>query len=261
MSIQPLFIANWKMHKTRAEAREFCQMFREIFEPLPNGTIDAGIAPTITSAETLRDALDGQAGVFLGAQNVHWLDSGAHTGEVSAKMLADIGLNFAIVGHSERRQFYGETNEAVSKRAQAAIAEDLWAIVCIGETHEEFEAGRTAEVVKTQLLESIAGIESSERLIIAYEPVWAIGTGLAATPEIAAGVHNQIRELLVEKFGADAGSKISILYGGSTKPGNIAELITQDNINGALIGGASLEAESFCELIKNARSAVADGTG
>lgn len=255
MSIAPLFIANWKMHKLQSEARAFCKKFRENFEPLADGSIDAGIAPAFTSTQVVIEALQGQAGVFVGSQNVHWLSTGAHTGEVSAEMQRELGLQFVIVGHSERRQFYGETDEFVSLRAQAAIAQKMLAVVCVGETKEEFEIGETKSVVTQQLLGSTYGIADPSNLLIAYEPVWAIGTGLAATPEIAAGVHKLIREELNAKYGLEQGSKIRILYGGSTKPENIAELIVKDNIDGALIGGASLEVDSFCQLIKNARSA------
>lgn len=255
MSLQPLFIANWKMHKLQSEALAFCEKFREQFEHLADGTIDAGIAPTLSSASVVVQALREQKGVFVGSQNVHWLSTGAHTGEVSAEMQRELGLQFAIVGHSERRQFYGETSELVALRAQAAIAQGLFAVVCIGETKEQFESGKTNSVVVQQLLDSTNGISDTTRLIIAYEPVWAIGTGLAATPEIAAKVHKLIREELNKKYGEVKGSNIRILYGGSTKPDNIAELIAQENIDGALIGGASLEVNSFCQLIKNARRA------
>jgi triosephosphate isomerase len=172
-------------------------------------------------------------------------------------MLAENGVQFAIIGHSERRQFYGETNECVAKRARAAINHDLKAIVCIGESEVEFKEERTEAVVTEQFNASLEGItaEDASQLVIAYEPVWAIGTGLAATPEIAQNVHQLIRGLLCQQFGNAAGKNINILYGGSTKPDNIASLMQQSDVDGALVGGASLDPDSFANLIINGREA------
>ncbi len=255
MSITSLFLANWKMNKLLGESKEFAEQFVKDFSPHPSGIADVGIAPPLTALSLLNEALGSVQGISLGAQNVHWLESGAHTGEVSAAMLKELGASFALCGHSERRQFYGETSQNVARRAKAAIENGLQAVVCIGETREDFEAGLTADVVH-QMLESSTSSLTAEHLsslVIAYEPVWAIGTGLAATPEIAAKVHDQIRQELTSEFGAEANS-VPILYGGSIKPENIAELIAQENINGGLIGGASLSAESFSQIIKIGRA-------
>lgn len=245
--IVPHFLANWKMNMRREEARGFCEQFRVL---LPTGAPGfVGIAPPLTALGDVVEALRG-APFEIGAQNVHWLESGAHTAEVSAPMLTDWGVKFAIVGHSERRQFYGETDDKVALRAKAAIAAGMLAVVCVGESESDFRAERTREIVAAQLRGSLAGIAEADlpRLVIAYEPVWAIGTGLAATPQIAADVHGFIRSELRRPF-ATAADQIPILYGGSTSPGNIREIMSSPEVNGALVGGASLKAESFAKLI------------
>lgn len=258
MSITPLFLANWKMNKLLGEAKAFAEQFVTDFSPHPSGTADVGIAPPLTSLALLSEAFGNQEGISLGAQNVHWLESGAHTGEVSAEMLKELGASFALCGHSERRQFYGESSQNVARRAKAAIEAGLQAVVCIGETREDFESGLTADVVHQMLESSTSSLtpEHLSSLVIAYEPVWAIGTGLAATPEIAEKVHDQIREELIKEFGSEAAS-VPILYGGSIKPDNIAELISRDNINGGLIGGGSLKPEDFAQIIKIGRESSA----
>lgn len=209
------------------------------------------IAPVFTTLKTVADRLEGSnirvAGQDCAVQN----QFGAHTGEVTATMLKDAGCSYAIIGHSERRQFYGETDESVNKKTKAAIAAGLTAIVCVGEHLSEREAGNAEPVVKTQLTGSLSGLTVGdvERIIIAYEPVWAIGTGKTATPEQAQEMHGFIRRCLAEIHGGDAAAKIRILYGGSVKPENIAELMSQDDVDGALVGGASLEAESFAKIV------------
>jgi len=250
----PLFVANWKMNMLRAQTEAFCRHFMEMYTP-NKCAIDVGIAPAVTSFDALKNAFGDSCPVLLGVQNVHWLDSGAHTGELSADMVKEMGASFAIIGHSERRQFYGETDRTVSLRAKAAITHGLTAIVCVGELLDQFQAKQTDTVVTAQLEGSLDGIANSDltRLVIAYEPVWAIGTGLAATPEIAENVHKLIRNWLCEKFGNQAGASVQILYGGSTKPENIAELMACPNINGALVGGASLKPDVFWQLIANGR--------
>lgn len=257
--MKPLFFANWKMNKTLGEARAFCDAFTAGFVPASDGIADVGIAPPLTALAVVAEALRASRGIVVGAQNVHWLDSGAHTGEVSPAMIKELGASFAIIGHSERRQFYGEADKAVSLRAHAALSHGLTAIVCVGELREQFEGGETERVVDRQIRASLDGIsrELSSRLIIAYEPVWAIGTGLAATPEIASRVHGQVRRLLQELLGEVAANRIPILYGGSTTPENVAELVTQPNVNGALVGGASLKADVFNALVSNGRAAAA----
>jgi len=251
----PLFVANWKMNKGLAEAREFAAEFSKVFKSA--SVPDAGIAPVLSCLPQLQESLGQQKGLLLGSQNVHWEESGAHTGEISVPMLKELGAEFAIVGHSERREFYGETDQAVAKRTSAALAGGLTAIVCVGETQSQFEAKQTEQVVSKQLKASLAGVstEDNSKLVIAYEPVWAIGTGLAATPEIAQNVHQLIRSELEGLIGKDGAVEMRILYGGSTKPGNIAELMAKPDVNGALVGGASLEAESFNSLIEAGRAA------
>lgn len=242
------------MHKTRAEARRFVQDFLALYQPRAGGGVDVGFAPPFTAIESVISELGPRRKEFLvGAQNVHWENDCAHTGEVSPKMLAELGVDFAIIGHSERRQFYGETCSAVAKRARAAIDAGLDAVVCIGETKEQFEKKETAAVVQRQLedgLKQLSG-DDAARLVIAYEPIWAIGTGLAATPQIAAGVHVQVWKFLETKFKAE----VPILYGGSMKADNIASLVTEPHINGGLVGGASIQADSWWDLIHTGRNA------
>jgi len=227
------------------DAKQFFNAFN--YEKKNN---EAWLAPTYTtlaSAVELKNfnALD----IQIGAQNVHWEESGAFTGEISATMLKELGASFVIVGHSDRRQHFADNNTTVGKRAKAAIDAGLKAIICVGETKEEYESSKSAQIVKQQVIESLELISSTKNLILAYEPIWAIGTGLAATAEIAKDIHTVIREVLIEKFN-DSGKDIRILYGGSAKPSNIIELVKQDNIDGALIGGASLKPDSFLEMIK-----------
>ena len=246
-SRKPHFIGNWKMNKLGAQAEQFASEL--LTAQLPSSAV-IGLAPSFTAIAPLKESLLG-TNIKIGAQNCHWETSGAHTGEISADMLKELGVGFVILGHSERRQFYGETSEDVSKRAKAVIDAGLKAIVCIGETKEEFEGGSTAEVVEAQLEESLSSMASTDNLLLAYEPVWAIGTGLAATPEIAQEVHALIRQKLARNFGDESVSKIPILYGGSTKPENIAQLMACPDIDGALVGGASLEASTFLALVQN----------
>ena len=234
------------MNHTPQEAAVFCEEFLRLYRPTDSAVV--GFAPAAPCISSVTQSLPTNSGILVGAQNVHWLESGAHTGEVSPAMLIELGVKFCIVGHSERRQFYGETSENVSRRARAAIESGMQAVVCIGETQEQFQADATEAVVREQLHSSLAEVPSGENLLVAYEPAWAIGTGLAATPEIIAGVHRQIRELLDERFG---GHKVPILYGGSTKPDNITEICSVPDVAGALVGGASLEAESFNSLVVN----------
>lgn len=243
-----LFVANWKMNMLRADAAKFVQSFAEKYRA--SDKVQAWIAPPITAISEVIDSTKNIPGILIGAQNVHWENSGAHTGEISVEMLKDIGAKFAIIGHSERRQFYGETNKTVSLRAKAALTKGFFAIVCVGESKEEFSAGKSLSVVQKQISESLENINQDliQNLILAYEPVWAIGTGLAATPEQAGLMHTKIREQLIEIYG-EPGKSIKLLYGGSTKPENIAELLKQADINGALVGGASLQPDTFYSMI------------
>jgi triosephosphate isomerase len=229
-----LIAGNWKMFKGPAEAAAFCRELRGT--DLPDG-VDAVVAPPYVALAEAVQALAGtEIGVF--SQNVHWERDGAYTGEVSAPMLKELGVYGAIVGHSERRQYFGETDETVAKRASAALEEGLNVIACVGETLEEREAGETHAVLRRQ----VSVLEHDDNLVIAYEPVWAIGTGRTATPELAEEAHELIKELL----------DLPVLYGGSVKPGNAAELLARPAIDGALVGGASLDVDSFAAICRAA---------
>lgn len=240
------------MHMLSGEAVAFLETFLPKIRSLQPAA-DVAIAPPFTTLQTVSEKLSSNSHVKCAAQNMHWFDSGAHTGEVSPKMLREFQVDYVILGHSERRLFYGETDSGVSKRALAAVNNNITPIVCIGETKEQFEAGKTLEVIRNQLLRSLHGFttEQASKIVIAYEPVWAIGTGLAATPEQASTVHDFIRSELAAAFSSSTASSIRLLYGGSTTPDNIASLMQLPNVNGALIGGASLKPETFIALIQN----------
>ncbi len=244
MMRRPILAANWKMQKTASEALAFAEKFlRAIAEGPP---LDIVIAPPFTALDRLGRALGGSP-VELAAQNVNAEPAGAHTGEISVSMLLEFGCRYGIVGHSERRAIYGEESEQVAAKAVALQAAGLHPIVCAGETLEERDRGDTLSVVGRQLDESLVGV-AGEGLVIAYEPVWAIGTGRVATPDIAQQVHAFVRERLEALYGEVADS-IRIKYGGSVKPDNAAELMAQSDIDGALVGGASLEPDSFAQLV------------
>jgi triosephosphate isomerase len=246
--LTPLIAANWKMHKTLPEAAAFVQ---ELLPLLAGASgVEVVIAPPFPALDTVRRALAGSA-VALAAQNVNANEQGAFTGEVSAAMLADCGCRYAIVGHSERRAPFGEDNAGVARKAAALLARGIRPIVCVGETLAEREAGRSLAVVGAQLRESLAGIAaaSARELVIAYEPVWAIGTGKTATPAIAQEVHAALRAGLRALYPA-AAAEIRIQYGGSVKPDNAGELLAQPDIDGALVGGASLEAKSLAAIAR-----------
>ena len=245
---RPLIAANWKMQKTTVEASAFAAELRRLL--VPPAEVDIVIAPPFTALAALRDAL-GDAPVALGVQNVHPEPSGAFTGEISVGMLVDLGCRYAILGHSERRALFGETSEFVARKLAAVIGAGLYPIVCVGETLEEREAGRTFDVIGAQLEASLATLpqERAADCAVAYEPVWAIGTGRTATPEIAQEAHACIREQLAKRFG-EAAREMRILYGGSVKPENAAALLAQPDIDGALVGGASLDPASLCAIIR-----------
>jgi triosephosphate isomerase (TIM) len=212
------------------------------------------VCPTFTALEAVSKVVN-ESNVNLGAQNMHFEASGAYTGEISAEMLRHLFCNFVILGHSERREYFGETDALVNKKTLAALAANLKPIVCIGETLDEREAGQVNEVIKTQLEGALVGVSANaaDALVIAYEPVWAIGTGKTATPEMAEEVHAEIRCLLAGLIGEDAAEKVRILYGGSMKPGNAPELLAQKNIDGGLIGGAALKAVDFAGIVEAAQ--------
>jgi triosephosphate isomerase len=244
---RPIVAANWKMHKTVAEAEDFASAF------IPKVTdavdVDVAVAPPFTALVALGRALGGSR-IALAAQNVNPEAQGAFTGEISPDMLVDAGCAYGIVGHSERRALYGETDEFVARKALALLGRDIRPIVCVGETLEQRESKRTFAVIGSQLEGSLAGLPAGRagEIVIAYEPVWAIGTGRTATPDMAQEVHAFIRGALREPFGA-AAETIRIQYGGSVKPDNIDALMAQPDIDGALVGGASLDPDAFAGIV------------
>ena len=247
----PLIAGNWKMFKTIQETIEFCQGLKEELKTLGHKAqkVEVAIAPPFTALAAAAQALKGSS-IFVSAQDVFWEESGAYTGEVSPKMLVDVGCRFSIVGHSERRQFFHETDESVNKKAAALMQAKLIPIVCIGETLSERQGGTTFQVIERQTREGLRGLAiSPANLVIAYEPVWAIGTGQTATPQQAEEVHAFIRKLVGETFSSELAQGIRLLYGGSVKPENIAELMSQTDVDGALVGGASLQVKPFAKII------------
>ena len=239
---------NWKMFKTPAETSAFFEKFRPLVEKSEHCEIV--ICPPFTNLAAAVEAAKGTR-IHVGAQNIAWAKDGAFTGEISGPMIAAVGATHAIVGHSERRQYFGETDATVLKRTQAALEFGLTPIVCVGERLEERESGNTAAVLIGQFQKGIAGLSEQQfaKIVIAYEPVWAIGTGKTATPEIAADAHRTIRAEVRAKFGKDAGDAVRILYGGSVKPDNVKTLMAQPEIDGSLVGGASLDAASFAGIV------------
>lgn len=250
MARQKFVCGNWKLHKTVAEATA---LVKELAAGLAgDARVQVAVAPVFTALPAVAAALAGSP-IQLAAQDVHWEAQGAFTGEVSAPLLADVGVQHVIVGHSERRQFFGETDETVRKKAGAVLAAGLRPIVCVGETLAEREAGRTLEVVGRQVRAGLAGLspEALAAVTLAYEPVWAIGTGRTATSAQAQEVHAAIRKILRE-LGGSVADAIRIQYGGSVKPENARELMSQPDVDGALVGGASLEAKDFIAVVKGA---------
>lgn len=248
---KPMVAGNWKMNKGLYETRDLIREMYPVLRAVED--VEIVVCPPFVGLGVARREVD-ESTIKLGAQNMHWADSGAFTGETSPLMLKEL-CEYVILGHSERRAMFGETDETVNKKALAALAHGLKPIVCVGETLEENQSGITAEVVSRQVRTDLEGLtqEQAELVVIAYEPVWAIGTGLAATPEGANAVHKDvIRPILREMFGEEIGDGMRILYGGSVNPGNAEELFGQSDIDGGLIGGASLKAESFIALVKAA---------
>ncbi len=245
---RPIFAANWKMHKTLEEAAAFVDAFLPLVKDA--GEVEIVLAPPFTALDRVRRALAGSPVKWAG-QNVNPEEQGAFTGEVAPGMLADLGCTYAIVGHSERRALYAESDEFVARKAAALLERDIRPIVCVGETLEQREAGRSVEVVGAQLEGSLARVanERAGGVVVAYEPVWAIGTGRTATPEMAQSVHGFIREWLGKRFG-EASAGIRIQYGGSVKPDNARALMDQADIDGALVGGASLDPASFASIVR-----------
>lgn len=246
---KPVIAGNWKMFKLLGEAVETALSLKPLVSNA--GHCEIVIAPVFTAIKTVADRLEG-SNINVAAQDCAVQNEfGAQTGEVAPVMLKDAGCSHVIIGHSERRQFYGETDLSVNNKTKAALSAGLVPIVCVGEHLSEREAGKAETVVKTQLTDGLSGltVADMERIIIAYEPVWAIGTGKTATPEQAQEMHRFIRQALGSDHGTDTADKVRILYGGSVKPDNVVELMSQEDVDGALVGGASLEAESFAKIV------------
>jgi triosephosphate isomerase len=241
---------NWKMHGTVGEARALAASLRERLGALPQDR-QVIVAPPFTSLAAASEALRGSP-IEVAAQNVHWQAKGAFTGEISAPMLIEAGCRWVIVGHSERRQLFGETDTGVNRRAHAALNAGLRTIVCLGETLEERDAGRAHDVVRRQARAALLDLDATaiRNVCIAYEPVWAVGTGRAATPAQAQEIHAEVRKLVAEMAGRSEAQRLRVLYGGSVKADNIDPLMAEDDIDGALVGGASLEVETFARIVE-----------
>lgn len=246
---QLIIAGNWKMHKTVAEAVCFV---RELKAKTSHSPVEVVVCPPFTALAPVAEALKG-SNIALAAQNMHWESQGAMTGEVSPVMLKEIGCKYVVLGHSERRQYFAETDEGVNKKVKAALEHGLIPIVCVGETLEQREAGETEPVVEAQTRGALAGLspEQVASLVIAYEPVWAIGTGKTASEEDAQQVNGYIRKVIAHQFGSSTAEAVRIQYGGSVKPSNAKGLMSQPDIDGGLVGGASLKTEDFVGIIEN----------
>lgn len=252
---KPIIAGNWKLNKTPKEAIQLiAELKRELVDV--SGVDIVVCPPFVDLSDVIEELIDHD--IAVGAQNVYWVDSGAFTGEISAPMLKSMGVTYVIIGHSERRQFFGETNETVAKRIRACLNHQLTPIVCVGENLTQREANLTFDVIKDHVSGSLAGFSASEvkKMVIAYEPVWAIGTGKTATPAQAQEVHEYIRQLLGKTYDVDVAASVRIQYGGSVTPENIESLISQPDIDGALVGGASLKAPSFAAIVKASVKAI-----
>jgi len=249
---QHLFAANWKMYKTPEESTSFIEIFKTL---LPRDSpAESVLFPPTPSRPAAVPAARG-TGIAVGAQNMHWLDSGAYTGENSPTMLLALGCTHVLIGHSERRQYFNETDTTVNLKLKSALAHSLIPIVCVGEHLAERESGSTANVLQLQVSIALEGIDPARAapIVFAYEPVWAIGTGRTATPEIAEDAHKLIRRFIADTLGSDLAHTTRVLYGGSVKPDNAQGLCCIEDVDGALVGGASLDPVSFSEIIKNAK--------
>jgi len=248
-----IIAANWKMNMTLGETEAFFEKFlRELGD---DRRVETVIVPPFTALAKTNELLRDVQNVKLGAQNMHWEKPGAYTGEISAEMLRELLVNYVVLGHSERRTLFGETDEIVNKKVRAAVTNALRPIVCVGETLSERDGGKVEEVLARQIKGSLAGLtaDQMEETVIAYEPVWAIGTGRTASPQQAQEAHAFVRDRLAAQFSPEVAAKVRILYGGSVKPNNAAELMVQADIDGALVGGASLDPRGFVEIIQAAR--------
>jgi triosephosphate isomerase len=249
---RPVIAGNWKMYKTIGQAVDFLERFKPLAARMNH--CEVVIAPPFTALRAVTEAAKGSL-IGIAAQDVHWDKDGAHTGDVSTTMLRDAGCTHVILGHSERRQEHGETDSQVNRKLKAALAGGLVPLVCVGERLEQRESGETRQVLERQFQGAVAGltVEEFSRIILAYEPVWAIGTGRTATPEMAGEGHRFLRQLAREKFGESEASRLRILYGGSVKPDNISGLMAEEEIDGALVGGASLDVGSFLSILRYRR--------
>lgn len=248
-----LIAGNWKMNAGPTDARHLIKNLKiELANRKPK--VEVLVCPPMVSLVPVKQELDGFNGIEIGAQNVHYENNGAYTGEVSTEMLKDSGCHYAIIGHSERRAYFHETDEIVNKKAQKCLNDGLKPIICVGETLEQRKSGEHQDVVKTQVTKALSGISENQvkTLVIAYEPVWAIGTGETATPEQAQEMHHFIRSIISDLYDESLSKTIRILYGGSMKPHNADDLLQQEDVDGGLIGGASLKAQSFTSIIETA---------
>lgn len=247
----PIIAGNWKMYKTQDEAFQLASALKRNLSDI--NSVKVVLCPPFTALASVKKATQG-SNILLGAQNMHWEKEGAYTGEVSPKMLLTIGCQYVIIGHSERRGYFFETNQTVNLKVKSALEFGLIAIICVGEKLEEREANKTEQVIEDHIKGAFKDLaaDQAEKMVIAYEPVWAIGTGKTATPSQANEVHIFIRKLLSSMFGKGCAEKINILYGGSVKPENSRQLLEMPEINGALVGGASLDADSFEKIVRSA---------
>lgn len=241
---RPIIAGNWKMNKTNSEAKELINLIKPLVE---GSQTEVVICPTFLSLITAVDEVKG-TNIKVGAQNMHWETSGAYTGEVSAEMLKEIGIKYVIIGHSERREYFNEIDTTVNKKVLKALESNLIPILCVGESLEERENGLAKEIVINQIKQDLKNVNDATKVVVAYEPIWAIGTGKTATSEQANEVCGWIRETLAELYDKDTSNKIRIQYGGSVKPNNVKELMSMEHIDGALVGGASLKAD-FADLV------------
>ncbi len=253
MSRTPIIAANWKMNMGPKEAKAFLAALKDELT-CECKAVDKVIVPPFVTIPAVMDTLDGCSCIGVGAQDVSDRDNGAFTGEISTTMLNELGCKYVVLGHSERRQYHGETNAYINKKIKKALAAGIIPIYCIGETLEQRQSGELETVLSTQVVDGLAGLTPEEvaGIVIAYEPVWAIGTGVTASAEDAQAAHAFIRGVLAQTFGQEAADKCRLQYGGSVKPGNAAELMGQPDIDGALVGGAALKADSFAAIIKAA---------
>ncbi|MBS4536614.1 triose-phosphate isomerase [Clostridium sp. D2Q-14] len=245
---KPIIAGNWKMNKTISEGIDFVNKIKDLGD---NTDVEVLVCVPFVALDSVKKEL-GISNIKLGSQNIHWEESGAYTGEISPLMLKEIGIDYAIIGHSERRQYFNETDETVNKRVKAALKYNIKPIICVGETLEEREENKAEEKVKTQVINSLEGINENEMkdIVFAYEPIWAIGTGRTASSEDANEMISFIRNIIEEKYNEKIAEGIRIQYGGSVKPGNVREIMNQPDIDGALVGGASLKKDDFTDIVR-----------